>query len=140
MIGCNVCHCTEDNFEEPRKDLTFVKLGVYCLQQDSSWSDGPEFNLQGWSIFHTIGSPSVTVLPSELGVSVGWSGPACMHYMGMLGNIDIISTYMPDVEKTLEEYLCAIEKLSAACSELLFARGFNLSCCRRFSIRVATGY
>eukprot|EP00972_Heterocapsa_arctica_P078156 11525867-Heterocapsa_arctica.AAC.1 len=62
------------------------KRGVYCLQETSSWSEGTELNLKGWSAIRAAGSPSAIMIPSELLRHVWETESAGMHE-GIISNL-----------------------------------------------------
>eukprot|EP00972_Heterocapsa_arctica_P089889 13259761-Heterocapsa_arctica.AAC.1 len=41
-----------------------------------------------------------------------------MHEGIILNEVGIVSTYLPDIEKSLESYTCAVEQLHHLCSSL----------------------
>ena len=111
VISCNVCRCSEGHIPEMLEDLTCAQRGVYCLQETSSWRSGDEMNLQGWSVFRATESPAATMLPSELSRHVRETESADMHEGTIMNEVGIISTYLPDIEKSIESYSTAVDSL-----------------------------
>ena len=103
VVGCNVCRCASENIEELLTDLRNARHGTYCLQEVHSWSEGSELVITDSSVYRNAGSPSAIVIPTDLGFSVRWSGGACMHTMVLIGCVGVISSYMPDIQKTLDK-------------------------------------
>lgn len=119
MVGtCNVAKCGQDNAIELFDCLQRVVKGVLLLQEVATWSDGHEFEIDGWSIFHTSSNPSAVAVPHCLGQMVGGYETASMCCGIILDTYGIISAYLPDSSKTLSNYMEEVEALKQLCKTL----------------------
>ena len=91
-MGCNVCRCSEENIEELLEDLGSASHGVMCLQEVSSWREGAEFNVKGWSVYRNADSSWAVVIPAEL----AW------------GHASLVRNSMHALADTLRYYRCGL--------------------------------
>eukprot|EP00973_Karenia_brevis_P082795 11477361-Karenia_brevis.AAC.1 len=79
-----VLPCGSDGGKRPdtspkiRRFRQRVVKGVLLLQEVATWSNGHEFEIDGWSIFHTSSNPSAVAVPHCLGQMVGGYETASM--------------------------------------------------------------
>ena len=92
----NTAKCGEDNAVELFDQLHKVMNGVILLQEVASWSEGGEFEIEGWSIYHTSSNPSAVAVPNTLCPLVREYCAECMCCGVLIGDIAVVSTYLPE--------------------------------------------
>jgi hypothetical protein len=107
-----------DNTIELFDQLGSVINGVLMLQEVASWGDGEELDVDGWSIFHTSSNPSAVAVPHHLSRLVGGYCADCMCCGVSFGEHGMVSVYLPDISKPLDEYIRGVEFLRRLCADL----------------------
>ena len=120
VITCNVRRCSFEHAQDVIEDLVPTPHSILCLQEVSSWpsGDSDEFKLPGWIAQHTADSPSAILVPRGREHLIRWMGSQCMHSMVLLGEVGIISSYLPDSWKSLDLYAKAVDELLVARHQL----------------------
>ena len=86
------------------------------LQEVASWPRNPA--IEGWQIFHEEFSTAAMVLPSSLGASVRCSGGSDNTSSVLLEELGVMSAYLADSGKSIEEYDYSIREVRGELQKL----------------------
>ena len=101
ILSLNVHRLNWDHVEELVLGLSSLHFGVFLLQEVSSWPSSQDARIHKWSLVHTHGAPSALLIP-RIYNDIRWTGGFAMHACAVVGNVGCISSYLPDVTKSLE--------------------------------------
>ena len=89
---------------------------IFLLQEVSSWVRDPA--VEGWHILHEEFSTAAIALPWHLGANIRWRNHSAGTASVLLGDLGIVSAYLADSGKSIDEYVQTVEELSTQMSLL----------------------